>query len=143
MGPSMFDRGSIPTLEGMVHFTAARHRAIAANLANVETPGYRAVDVPVGEFQAMLERAFRDREASPLGAHTLKATPGIRPTAGGLNVRIGPAEDAGILRHIANNVDLDMEMGKLAKNTMTHNLAAAILRHQLDLLHTAIRGRVA
>lgn len=44
-------------LEGLLRYTALRHKAIANNIANVETPGYRAREVKTPSFGELLEGA--------------------------------------------------------------------------------------
>ena len=138
----MFNRGSLPALEAMMHFTTARHKALAHNVANVDTVGFKAVDAPVEEFWEMLSRAFEAQKESPVGVFALEGTRSIEVTSQGLRVEVDEAKDAGILKHTNNNVDLDIEMGKMVKNAGLHNTAAAILKHQLDMLHMAIRERI-
>ena len=121
MVEGMFERGSVPVLESLVRFSAARHRVIATNLANVETAGYRAQDLPVEAFRAALARAF---EAPRLD---------LRPQA---------AADAGPLKPNGNNVDLDMEMGRMVRNATVHQTAASLLAHQFAMLREAIAERV-
>ena len=142
MFQTMFNRGAIPALEAMVHFTSVRHKAIANNIANAETVGYKAMDAPAAEFKKALEMAFQAQHETRTGVFELEATRGIRPTGTGLEIRFEESADTGILRHIENNVDLDLEMGRLAKNAGVHNLAATLLSHQLRMLETAIRERL-
>lgn len=137
----MFNRGSLPALEAIMHFTTARHKALANNVANVDTVGYKAKDVPVAAFRKALARAFEAQKESRVGIFALEPARGITPSKYGLDVEFVEAEDAGILKHTGNNVDLDIEMGKMVKNAGRHNTAAALVKHQLDMLHMAIRGR--
>ena len=44
--------------------------------------------------------------------------------------------------HDRNNRDLERIMQNLAENTLTHNAAIEMLRHEFELLRTAIRERV-
>jgi flagellar basal-body rod protein FlgB len=132
---TIFDRGSLPVLEAMVRFSSARHKAIANNIANAETPGYRAVDVPAEDFQRALARAIRAQRDSRIGVFDrgdLDAAP----------LRFGAAREAGALKENGNNVDLEIEMGRLARNGMLHNLSAALLAHQFGLLREAIGERM-
>jgi flagellar basal-body rod protein FlgB len=129
----MFDRGSLPALEALVHFSTARHQAIANNLANVETVGYRAMDVSEERFEEALARAFERQRQSPVGTFELE---------GGFRFPLVESKDSGILRHLENNVDLDLELGKMVKNAGLHNLAASLLSHQFTMLRTAISERV-
>lgn len=125
-----------------MHYTSARHKAIANNIANVETVGYKAMDVPAAEFEKALARAFDEQRRSPTGEFRMAAARGVLPTPEGLRFRTVEAKEAGILRHIENNVDLDLEMGKLAKNGGLHNLAASLLSHQFSVLREAVSERV-
>jgi len=139
---TMFDRGSLPALEAMMQYTSARHKAIANNIANVETVGYKAMDVPTAEFEKALARAFEEQRRSPTGVFEMASGRGVRPTADGLRFRSVESKETGILRHIENNVDLDVEMGKMVKNGGLHNLAATLLSHQFTMMREAIGERV-
>ncbi len=132
---TIFDRGSLPVLEALVRFAAARHKAIANNIANVETPGYRAIDAPEADFKRALARAIEDQRRSRIGIFDPKA-------AGGLEVRFEAAHEAGVVKANGNNVDLEIEMGRMVKNGMLHNLSAALLAHQFGQLREAIGERV-
>ena len=139
---TMFNRGSLPALEAMMQFTGARHKAIANNIANVETVGYKAMDVPVADFEKALAQAFAGQRRSPTGVFEMAAARGVRPGEDGLRFKLVDSKETGILRHIENNVDLDVEMGKMVKNGGLHNLAATLLSHQFQMMHEAISGRV-
>jgi flagellar basal-body rod protein FlgB len=120
---SMFDRGSVPALELILSWSSARHRVIAANVANAQTPGYRAQDLSEREFRSALARALAGG-----------------PAATGLVPR--PAETAGIVKPDGNNVDLEVEMGRMARNGMLHTFAATLLAQQLGQMREAVAERV-
>ena len=132
---TIFDRGSLPVLEALVRFTSFRHRAIANNIANAETPGYRAIDAPVADFRRALARAIREQRDSPTGIFEMKP-------AGGPEAGYGAARETGALKANGNDVDLEIEMGRMVQNGMLHNLSAALLAHQFGLLREAIGERV-
>ncbi len=142
MSNSMFEKGSIPALEMMVRFTSARHKVLAGNVANVETVGYKALDVPEEDFKKAMARAFEEQRRTPTGVFEMEPCRDFRFGAGGLDMRLQESRDAGILKHIENNVDLDIEMGKMVKNGMTHNFAASLLAHQFSQLRAAISERI-
>ena len=50
---ALFQSTTIPALEQVVNFTEARHNVLAGNIANVDTPGYKARDLSVEDFQAI------------------------------------------------------------------------------------------
>ena len=119
----LFRSGSLPALETMLTYASARQRVLAANVAHVDTRGYRTQDLPEGDFRRALERAFG----------------GEAPAAG-----FPPSEtaDAGPLKPGGNNVDLELEMAKMARNTLLHGTAAALVAQQFALLREAVSGHV-
>lgn len=140
----MFERGSIPVLENVVHFTTARHRAILSNIANVNTPSYKAIDVPEEEFRKALLDAIEESRERPVPTFDFQGTNRIRPKAGGgLEIDFVEATDVGILTHSENNVDIDKQMALMVENTQMHNMAATLLAQQFNMLRMAISGRIA
>lgn len=65
----------IPALERLMQFTAARHRVILNNIANLSTPGFRPSDVSPQAFQAQLAEAL-DESRKPAAA-VMSASPTI------------------------------------------------------------------
>jgi len=120
----LFRSGSLPALEALLRFTSERQRAIAGNVANVETAGYRTRDLSESGFRQELARVFRGRDLTPEA------------------LRAGPAADAGVLKANGNNVDLEIEMAKMVRNHALHSTAASLLAHQYSLLREAISGHV-
>lgn len=143
MGQDMFNRGSLPILEQTLYFTTARHRVLANNIANINTPFYKAIDLPEKDFKDALQRAIEERDRRPVPVFELKGIDTIRPKAGG-GLDIDPIEspDAGILTHSENNVDIDKEQAKIVQNGMLHNFVATLLSQQFSMLKEAISGRI-
>jgi flagellar basal-body rod protein FlgB len=119
----LFNGASLSASEAMLRFASARQKVLAANIANVDTVGYRTRDLSESDFQRQLDRLF-DAKGEPVV------------------IRSGPAADAGILKPNGNNVDLEIEMAKLVRNTALHGTAAALLAQQFTLLREAISGRM-
>ena len=145
MGASMFE-GSLPVLEQMVKFTEARHGVLAGNLANLDTPGYRAVDLSPEEFQSRLKDALesRDRAQSSrapypnaYGDAQLQAT--HREVATDMEA-VGDSVK-GMLRHDLNNTSLEEQVSDIAKNQAQHNMALSLMTAQFRLLRAAITER--
>ena len=59
------NRGNIPVLEKLMAFTQARHKVLAENIANIDTPGYKTKQLDPRLFQAALSRAIEDRDGGP------------------------------------------------------------------------------
>jgi len=139
-GGSLFGSESIPTIESVLSFTSQRHTVLLNNVANWNTPNFKAQDLPVEEFQAALAEAIERRVtgAAPLDIAT------------GRHLRRGPdgdirvervATSSGVMRHDGNTVVVDQEMTKLLKNAMTAQIFNRLLARKFRMLRTAIVGR--
>ena len=144
MTPSLFNKGMIAVLQPAVYFTAERHRAIANNIANISTPGYQLVDAPEEEFRDALERAIAERNERPVPVFRFEGSSHILPGAdGGLAVAFKESpREGGTLKHDENNVFVEKEMVKLARNAGRHNMLVELLNQQFGLLQSAIRERL-
>jgi flagellar basal-body rod protein FlgB len=120
----LFGAGSLRALETMLTFASDRQNVIAGNIANVDSVGYRTRDLSEGDFRSALARAFEGRGGAPEAFEA------------------GEAADAGPLKAGGNNVDLEVEMAKMVRNSALHSTAAALLAHQFSLLREAVSGHV-
>ena len=131
----IFDQ-TIQLLERTLDLRSARQRVIASNLANEETPGYRASEL---NFMDQLRSAQQGRLPVVLAATQprhfgLHGAQGVQAVAGKLN-----EVPAGDLPLDANSVNLELEMAKLSDNAMQYNTAATILAKKFHGLLNAIR----
>jgi flagellar basal-body rod protein FlgB len=130
---TIFDR-TIELLERAMDLRGARQRVIASNIANEETPGYRAKDL---QFKDALSQATRGTMAIHVRVtHHGHIAPGGGHTPAGGRVMEVPASD---LPLDANSVSLDTEMAKLTDNAMHYNTAATVTSMRLRQLLSAIR----
>ena len=109
-------------LTQMLDAAALRHRVIAQNVANVNTPGYKRREVV---FETDLAKAL----AAPDGAATAHVEP-----------KIVLSED-GPERVDGNNVDIDREMNEMTKNSLLYQAAAQIIASRVASMRAAIAGR--
>ncbi len=114
--PSQFEMIS-KTLDA----TALRHKVISQNIANVNTPGYRAREV---SFEGMLKRSLQNN-----AGNLDDADPLLQDTAG-LESRID-----------GNNVDLDREIAELNKNSIMYETYTQLLATKISIMRSAITGR--
>ena len=120
-----------PLLEQVLEFTAARHRLIAENMANVDTPGYRQKDLDVDRFQGMLRDRVEQRDSSPPGSVGFEdITAEVR----------NPTD--GILFHDGNNCSMERLVSDQAKNAMLHNMVVEMLRKQFQQMELALKEKV-
>ncbi len=132
---TIFDR-TIRLLERSLDLRSARQRVIASNLANEETPGYRASELT---FMDQLQSAHKGRLPITLAA-TQSRHFGVRGPQG-LQAVTGKLSEVptGDLPLDANSVNLELEMAKLSENAMQYNAAATILAKKFQGLLSAIR----
>ncbi|MBC8094495.1 MAG: flagellar basal body rod protein FlgB [Akkermansiaceae bacterium] len=104
---------------------ALRHQAIASNIANLETPGYRRVDL-APSFTAELQRACAARDPQQLA--------GLKPTLA-IDTNALPNSKDG------NTVNFESEMMQLNQNTVTHALETQLISGALMRLRMAITGK--
>jgi flagellar basal body rod protein FlgB len=79
----------IPALERLMQFTAARHRVILNNIANLSTPGFRPSDVSPQAFQAQLAEAL-DESRKPATAVGWASPTAERPQTLGVDSQQAP-----------------------------------------------------
>jgi flagellar basal-body rod protein FlgB len=114
------------TLERQIHAANVRHGVIASNIANVDTPGYKARDV---KFDEALETATIElRKTSP--AHM-----GNSDGASGEKVAVESRASWGD----GNNVELDMEVAKMTENAVFFQTAVTLLSTNIRMFKTALR----
>ena len=137
------DSGSIPVLERVIAFSQLRHEQIVNNIANADTPFYTAKDLPIAEFQQLLKGAVERRSTNPKAPFVLGSSGNISVDAKGhLSVRPVKAANTGPLRHDENDVSIDVEMAKLAENTLLHNSLVELLRGKFEGLQKVISERL-
>jgi flagellar basal-body rod protein FlgB len=107
-----------------------RHNVLASNVANVDTPGFRP-----------LELVREDTPAEPAGSLRLRATHARH--LGGRGQALPPFRLAEARERVVNPgndgnaVSLEREMSKVAANQLRYEGAVRIVRSQLGLLRYA------
>lgn len=136
------DRGSTSALVNTITFTQARLKTIAENVANWQTPGYRAKQLDAQAFQSSLREAIAQRGVRGSGPLLLNSKEVRSDHNGSLKVmpRETPVEN--VLSHDGTNLSIEREMAELAETGMTHELASSLLRRRFEGLTKAIRGTV-
>ncbi len=121
--------------------SALQHKVLSNNLANVDTPGFKRSEVIFGE---KLKQAVEGRSKSSTELDVAKTDDrhmGIgleRKSLGEIQPEV-LTENNSSLRNDRNNVDIDVEMSKLAQNTVLFNTLAQITQQQFSQLKSAIR----
>ncbi|MEX3316335.1 FlgB family protein [Sulfitobacter sp. PS-8MA] len=128
----MFEKLEIFRMATAMATHAGQRQAIAAqNVANADTPGYQARDLP--EFRSV----FRPTEASGLPRATraghLHGSRSGAAIAASFATRDGAAPNG-------NSVSLETEMLKSVDAKRQHDRALAIYKSGLNILRSTIRG---
>ncbi len=97
-----------------------RHRVLASNIANVNTPGYHRQEVRFEEFLAG-------------SLHKGQGIASVEP-------QVVDAHEA-TAREDGNTVDIDSEMGRLNKNTVLYLVFGQVLSGQIATMRAAITGK--
>jgi flagellar basal-body rod protein FlgB len=132
MSKVFFEDNNMRTMEKFLDLAVQRQGLIASNVANLDTPGYKTVDL---NFQEELQAATA---SSTLGSGVTNArhiplTPAGRPTGSAQQVQ-------GLtMRNDLNNVNIDREMGALSSNAMRFSMVAQMLLGKFRTLKAAIQ----
>ena len=127
---------TISLLQRSLNLRSQRHKVLSANIANIDTPNYKAFDV-------VLEDAFSQSRPGA-GNVQLKRTHGSHlPVQNKSLDRVTlkqTKEPAFSLRADGNTVDLDKTMGDMAENTQLFKTAAQIISKKFQGLREVIKG---
>lgn len=124
---ALFNQPNYVATKKMMDATAMRHEAIASNIANVETPQYKRIDVTT-DFAEELRSAVSSRDARRIAS--------LRP-------QIAVDSNAAAANRDGNTVQIETELMNLSQNTVAHALETQLLTGALLRLRLAITGRAA
>jgi len=114
---------------------ALRQQAIANNIANVNTPGYKKQDVA---FEDEFKRAVDNKYNARLRQTHPRHLPGAASAS--VDIKLNTLNSTS-MRYDGNNVDVDEEMSKLAENSIRFNAMAQLLGGRFNSLRMVIEGR--
>jgi len=113
---------------------AQRTAQLAANIANVDTPNYKAKDI---DFQSALKQVQQASSASTL----------VRTQAGHISSSGGTASAAPLSYRMplqpsfdGNTVNAQIEQAAFAKNTVEYQASFSFLNGRIKGLMTALKG---
>ena len=113
---------------------AARQAVIAQNVANSDTPGYKAMDV--APFADVLAEPTPDRFAMRVSRTGHIATVPEAPA-----YRTAPEARFGAESPNGNTVSLEDQMMRSVEVQQTHELALGVYRKSLDILRSTLGRR--
>jgi flagellar basal-body rod protein FlgB len=125
---------TIQALQASLKFRQLRQELIASNIANAETPGYKAKKI---DFEEALARALDVDDQLKMNTTDSKH---FNVGGGGFN-NLEPEiyEDSnGIVSPDGNNVDRDQEMAEMAENKIMYDASVQLLNKKLGLMKYAV-----
>lgn len=124
--------GTINTLQRSLNYASVKNQTISSNIANVDTPNYKAKDVV---FKDVLQQELT-------GSLAAKRThPRHIPFENEhhLNFKTIQRNDT-VFNHNGNNVDIDKEMAELAQNQIYYQSLVDRINGKFNSLQTVIKG---
>ena len=119
--------GAEGLLERFIRFTTRRQGILAGNIANVETPGYKALDL---NFEDFLKG----------GALQLAETePGHMQAQESLDMDASVRVDGSTPWKDGNNVQMDEEVARMDKNALQFEGALKLLGDRINMFSSAIK----
>lgn len=118
-------------LENSLHYSTIKNKAISNNIANVDTPNYKAQNI---SFQSMLNEASNKLDLKKTNIkHFSKSDIGNKQHSITTNSYT-------TYNHNGNNVDIDKEMADLAENQIFYRSLVDRLNGKFQTMQTVIRG---
>ena len=120
--------GADSYLQAAMSGLAARQRTIANNIANADTPNFKASEV---RFEDALKTALSRGEA------------GADADQSSLNRSVSRSSllDATSTRADGNNVDIDREMEMLGEANLNYSALTQVMSSRIGILRNVINGR--
>jgi flagellar basal-body rod protein FlgB len=127
---------TIANLTRSLDLRSIQHKALAANIANMDTPNYKAVELEVAENMKKNKGSVPGlRLARTHSAHIHLS----RHRTDNVHFETVPAPSVS-LRGDGNTVDIDRTMGKLAENTLLYRATAQLISRKFKGLKNVIKG---
>jgi len=134
-GFGIFDR-HLQLIQKSLDFRAERNILLSSNIANIETPGYKAQDLV---FENALGEAMKSQQPGPLEVTNPRHLDGrTRTPLAMVQPRvINTSNPVGSLD--GNSVELEKEMAKLAENQVGFQALTQMMTFKFNQLRTAMR----
>lgn len=113
----------------------ARNEAISDNIANVDTPGYKRKQV---EFEKYISDAIDNNGVTGTVTNENHIPIG-KQDINNLNYKVTTDQSNTTMRLDGNNVDIDAEMGLMAKNGILYNALIQKITGEFNKLRMAIK----
>lgn len=116
-----------------VDYLQKRHEVLAANIANSNTPKYKAKDVEAPEFMMKKNRKVKSPKVKLRSTNARH----IRPTRTQSGKYHLTNDNSGAMKPNKNNVDLAKQVSKIASNSDEVSVALKNYKSSMDLIANA------
>ncbi len=134
----IFDQ-NFTVLEKGLDAYSDRAKALANNIANVNTPHYKRQDI---QFEEILEEALSENSPKIEGVKTDKNHMKINkiPDIETMKHNIVTEEET-FMRNDGNNVDIEREQSEFAKNNIRYQFGVNRISQNFGILKAVIKGK--
>ncbi|HEY3914353.1 MAG TPA: flagellar basal body rod protein FlgB [Verrucomicrobiae bacterium] len=122
---ALFTDSYYVTAKKMLDVSVLRHEAIASNLANIETPNYKRVDVS-SSFESQLQTAIQSGDSTAVSSLTPLLAVDTSAVSG---------------RADGNTVQLENELLKMNENTVANAAATEMINESMARMRMAVTGK--
>ncbi|MGA1861412.1 flagellar basal body rod protein FlgB [Deferribacter thermophilus] len=132
----LFKAVNIDKLSYALDVTSYKNKVISENIANVDTPFYKAKKL---DFKEVMQNVMKSGKKLPL-----KVTDKKHISANSENFSVSnyvKYQNNMSVRNDGNDVNLDYEMSELAANGILYNMLSQIAGYEFTRLKTSIQGR--
>ncbi len=137
MGSDGIFKGTIPVLEKALDLRSRKHNLLVSNIANKDTPNYKASDL---SFEREMEKLIGTHKSLKL-SKTCSGHIGSNNSGNDYSdVTIIKTSQGLAKGGDGNTVDIEKEMTSLAENHLLYDAATQIIRKKLQGLKVAIQG---
>lgn len=121
-------------MKAKLSYTSERQGVLAQNIANVDTPGYRARDVVPPDFKDVLSRAPGSRLAMTMTSGQHLASGAGSASGHRIVTRASTYEQS----PVGNNVSIEEEMMRVSQNQSEYQRTINLYRKTIALFKTAL-----
>lgn len=125
---NIFSATPIPILEKAMDGSMAEQSVLAQNVANVDTPNYKAKQVV---FEDVFNEALTAEKTNPKHLSFSSDDQGYRIEN----------DSSGAVQNNGNNVDIDEQMSNLAKNQIQYQALEQAVSNQFQQFKTVLGGK--
>jgi len=132
----IFERMSVDKLAAGLDTASVKNNVIAENIANIDTPGYKAKDL---KFFEVMGEVMGTGKKLPLARTDEKHLPPadrVADPSAFIYQQNNPS-----VRNDGNDVNIDYEMSQMAENSIRYNMLADMTAGKFTKLKSIIQGR--